>query len=100
MRWDSGDSTLLDFYRRLIRVRRARPSARRGRRSLLIARDGVLAYETRRGEEKTVVVLNNSPELMTVEHDAIVGTDLLSHGALAGSVVLEPYTGTVIGTDG
>jgi glycosidase len=62
MLWgDAQDGALLDFYRRLVALRRATPALWRGRRATLLADDtaGLYAYRCDHYAQAAIVVLNN-----------------------------------------
>ena len=64
MEWDETQQNqeLLQFYKRLIAVRKQLPALKSGSLRFLIAEAGgdVLAYERRLGQEEVLVVVNNS----------------------------------------
>jgi glycosidase len=70
MEWDESrqDQQLLQFYKRLIEVRKQSPALKSGSVRFLIAEAGgdILAYERRLDDEVVVVVINNSDMKQTV----------------------------------
>lgn len=70
MEWDESkqDQQLLQFYKRLIEVRKQSPALKSGSVRFLIAEAGgdILAYERRLDDEVVVVVINNSDMKQTI----------------------------------
>jgi neopullulanase len=66
--WDERqwDQELLDYVRRCIALRKARPALRQGTLTQLFVGHGVLAYGRRLGEETLIVILNNSRQPVTL----------------------------------
>ena len=58
MPWESGDGQLREFFQRVIRLRHENTALRRGDYRLLEAREQLLVFERRLGEEKITVAIN------------------------------------------
>jgi glycosidase len=70
MRWGQAqDQSLLDFYRRLVALRRSEPELWRGARRSLKTDDqrGLYAYRCGAGARQAIVVLNNGPGAQQVD---------------------------------
>lgn len=59
--WDREDPLLLSHYRTLGRLRKERPSLRRGDLRYLRAEGGLLMFTRQYGDETTLIALNNGP---------------------------------------
>ncbi|MFZ6030398.1 MAG: alpha-amylase family glycosyl hydrolase [Chloroflexota bacterium] len=66
MPWDGQDADLLDFYRRLIALRRTQPALRRGQRQTILADENTIAYTRADGEGQLLVMLNLSAQAQTL----------------------------------
>jgi alpha-glucosidase len=94
------DSTL-NYVRRLVQLRKARPSLYRGSVELLDELpDDVLGYERRDGNESTIVLVNfaGEPRLVTLEAPVVVlvSTEPVPGGTNAGTVSLAPHEAMVM----
>jgi glycosidase len=107
MRWGSDrDEDLLDFYRRLIALRRRTAGLWRGERQALLVDDatGLSVHRVVDGDAEALVVLNNGPETSRVGLDpgrrwrldlatddaAAVDADTLLIPAFAGAILARP----------
>jgi alpha-glucosidase len=84
--------SMADLHRRLLHLRRMRPSLNVGDISLLPVRDAVLAYERRSGGEATVIALNLSgakaPWELSREAEILLSTHRSPGAAPAGMIEL------------
>jgi cyclomaltodextrinase len=96
MPWgDDQDHGLLDFYQRLIALRRSRPDLWAGnRRTLVATTDGLLVLELRGGGKTAVIAINRTDQevqldlphdasLLLATHEDVVGSEL---PAMSGGV--------------
>lgn len=105
MLWNEAqDRGLLNYYRKLIHLRRKHPALWRGRRQTLHvnAEAGTYAYAREDGNEELVVALNNSAETHTITLQGVPTTDLLTditYPVREGGVMisLKPWTGVLLG---
>ena len=67
--WDEGqwDHGLRAYVQRCIALRKRYPALRRGEWAWLLAKEGVVAYVRRLGEEVVVVVLNSNRKAVTLD---------------------------------
>jgi len=95
---DADPASLLNHYRRLIRLRQAEPALSRGSfRSIETGREDVIAWERASEGRRLIVVANLSDE--AIREFAIPGTDGVTVAAEllhatpveAGAVTLEPH---------
>jgi alpha-glucosidase len=105
----NDDASTLNLYRRLIQLRKMRPSLTRGAEDLSLVHDHVLAFTRHTADETTLVLLNFSTNAVTVDltqfprvpesgltaavstHTAGAGT-----GRLLGAVRLAGLEGVVL----
>ena len=89
--------SILEFYRRLIALRRARPALQLGDYRPVCAEDGVLVYERALGDARVTVALNLTHEPRTA---AVAGEILLSTagrtGRVAGRLELAADEGVIL----
>ena len=91
---ENGDpSSLLNHYRRLLKIRTANPPLRSGDQRILQSAGGILAIERSSRGEHLLIVANLS------DHSAayrVSGRDLLSGNRIAGALRLRPFEATII----
>lgn len=91
---EDGDSrSLLNQYRRLVKLREAYPALRSGGQRVLPTANDILAVERSGSGEDLLIVANLSPRPSTY---AVSGRDLLSGRQVRGKLHLEPYQATLI----
>jgi glycosidase len=88
---EKDPSSLLHWYRALVRERKAREALHSGTIEFLPAPEGVLLYERRAGDERLLAVLNFSRRPRTVPLPAAAET-ILSTDRKAGSPCETPLT--------
>ncbi len=101
--WGREDQALLRHFRLLGRLRRERPSLRRGDLQYLYAKDSALVYRRQAGDEATLVLLNTgeTPVTVALDWDRPLATDPLwgqQFGAIQGriSVTIPPLDGFLL----
>ncbi|WP_435022364.1 glycoside hydrolase family 13 protein [Tundrisphaera sp. TA3] len=80
-RTDTWDLGLLHDFQKMVALRKARPSLRRGSFAFMLAENDVVAYVRQLGDETVIVALNTATETRRV--------DLNAHPHLAEGAVLE-----------
>ena len=91
---EDGDCrSLLNHYRRLLKLRKANPALRSGGQRVLATASDILAVERSGSGEDLLIVANLSAEAADY---AVSGRDLLSGRELQGKLHLEPYQATLI----
>ncbi|MCL2121095.1 MAG: alpha-amylase family glycosyl hydrolase [Clostridiales bacterium] len=63
--WGAEDEELVDWYKRLAEIRRARPVFREGAYKLVIAREGVFAFKRGEGADTVLIAVNVGEEKFT-----------------------------------
>ena len=92
----ADEHSVLHLHRALLRLRRARPSLRRGSQVFLDAPDDVLAYLRSDGDERSLVLLALTPEPRSVDVGALLGSGRVADLLLATSPDAGPgVTGAV-----
>lgn len=89
---DADPHSLLNHYRRLLRLRGSHPALRSGSQRVMPTSDNLLLVERAGGGEKLLIVANLSAA--TAEY-RVFGRDMLS-GSRVNSVQLKPYQTAVI----
>jgi glycosidase len=87
-------SSLLEFYRRLIRLRSSNPALQRGTQTIVDSPAGLVVYDRREGIERLRVILNVSNSIKPIQLEAadLPGRDLWSGKALNGpNVAIPPH---------
>ncbi len=105
MLWDGEqDKSLLDYYRMLVRFRKAHPVLLKGDRKTLHvnAGKGTYAYSRKDESEELIVVLNNSDNARAVTIETDLQEDLINHRSYPRKngiveIELDPYSGAVLG---
>jgi alpha-glucosidase len=96
-------ASILHFYRKLIDLRRRRPTLVSGRMQSVSADNGVLRYERRRNEDRILVLLNMTADSVRMNSQSgtiLASTDFSREGErVAGTVEMEAAEGMVIGLD-
>jgi alpha-glucosidase len=96
-------ASILHLYRKLIDLRRSRPTLVRGRMQLVSADNGVLRYERRGDEDRILVLLNMSADSVrtTVEGGTIlVSTEFDRDGQRVDNIVeLKAAEGMIVDLD-
>jgi alpha-glucosidase len=100
----ADEGSMLTLYRRLLALRRARPSLRTGHQTFLDGPRDVLAYVRTEARERTLVLLNFRATTHRLDVTALLGAPsaprlLASTDAarLSGAaIVLRPFSGVVL----
>lgn len=108
MLWDDAqDASLLDYYRKLINLRKSHSVLWNGDRKTLHLNntEGTYAYSREDETEELIVVLNTSGKKRTVTLQTDLHVDLINHRSFPakdGSVEIQlnPYSGVVLGAPG
>jgi glycosidase len=90
---DRAPGSLLNHYRRLLKVREANPALRSGSQRVLPTSNDILAIERSGSGEQLLIVANLSDRPADY---AVSGRDLLSGNPVRGELRLQPYQATVI----
>ena len=88
---DRDPNSLLNHYRRLLRLRATHPALRSGDQRVVPTQDNLLAVE-RTGNERLLILANLSGR---PAHYTVTGLDLLS-GKKLTKALLRPYAATII----
>ena len=88
---DNDPKSLLNHYRRLLRLRATHPALRSGNQHVVPTQDNLLAVE-RTGNERLLILANLSGR---PAHYTVTGLDLLS-GKKLTKALLRPYAATII----
>jgi glycosidase len=91
---DRDPESLLNHYRRLLKLRASHPAFRSGGQRILPSASNILAVERIGGDERLRIVSNLSDRPATY---SVSGRDLLSGARLRGILKLRPYQSAVIG---
>lgn len=90
---DHDPLSLLNHYRRLLKLRARHPALRSGAEQVIPTKGPVLVVERKRGSERLLIVANLSGR----EQEYVAsGRDLLSGRATRGRLKLGPYSSTII----
>lgn len=90
---DRDPASLLNLYRRLIKLRAQHPALRRGAQRIIPTRPDLLVVERKSRGERLLIVANLSDN--QAEFQAY-GRDLLSGRATNGRLKLDPYSSTIV----
>ena len=90
---NSKPGSLLNLYRRLLKIRSAHPALRSGIEQVIAAPDGLLAVERRGRGERLLLVANLSAVSRSY---SVSGTDLLSSRKVRGELRLAPFQATIV----
>ena len=90
---DRDPASLLNHYRRLLKIRATHPALRSGAQRVISRPGELLAVERTAGGQRLLVVANLSPDA----HDyRTSGRDLLSGSRIQGRLHLAPYQSTIV----
>jgi alpha-amylase len=90
---EAAPSSLLNHYRRLLRLRAAHAALRSDGQQILEGPSTILEVERRGAGEDLLIIANLSADPADVK---VSGTDLLADRRIGPSLHLEPYEGTVL----
>jgi alpha-amylase len=90
---DRDPSSLLNHYRRLLRIRAKSSALRSGEQRILTSSNEILAIERDSGREHLLILANLSDHSTAY---SISGRDLLSGKRIAGALHLKPFEATII----
>lgn len=90
---DRDPASLLNHYRRLLKVRKAHPALEDGGQRVISSAANILVVERTAAGERILIVANLSGEPTQYR---LTGTDLLNGARIAGAMALKPYESRVI----
>jgi glycosidase len=90
---DRDPHSLLNHYRRLLKLRATHPALRSGEQTVLASAGNILAVERSGSGERLLIVANLSPQAADYP---VTGRDLLSGRRVAGNLHLRPYEATIV----
>jgi glycosidase len=90
---DRDPRSLLNHYRRLLKIRAANPALRSGSQRVLPTDGNILAVERSGSGEDLLIVANLSAQAADY---SVSGRDLLSGNPVRGTLRLQPYQATII----
>ncbi len=90
---DGDDASLLNHYRRLLKLRAAHPALVTGNQRIRKSNRDVLVVERAGGGERLLIIANLSA---SPARYVTTGKDLLSGARVRGDLRLEPYQATVV----
>lgn len=90
---DRDPASLLNHYRRLLKLRATHSALRSGEQRVLPTGDNILAVQRRSGTDRLLIVANLSPKPGDYP---ISGIDLLSGAHIGGKLQLRPYQAAII----
>ena len=90
---DGDPNSLLNHYRKLLKLRRTHPALTDGDQRVLETTPNLLAIERSTAGERLLIVANLSDEPASY---AVNGRDLLAESEVTGELRLAPYTTTVV----
>jgi glycosidase len=90
---DRDPGSLLNLYRRLLKIRAANAALRSGSQRVLPTEGGILAVERSGSGEDLLIIANFSAQAADY---SVSGRDLLSGNRVRGKLHLQPYQATVI----
>lgn len=93
---DHDRGSLLNFYRRLIQLRKTHSALVRGSQRIIPSPDDILAIERSDGAERIEIISNLSSRPAQF---SVTGRDLLLGKAVSGKLLLQPYETRVIGVN-
>lgn len=90
---DFDPRSLLNHYRRLLKIRATHAALRSGCQQIIASTDAILSIERSEGKEHLQIVANLSAR--PVDY-SIVGRDLLSERSVHGTLHLKPFQATIV----
>lgn len=91
---ERDEDSVLNFYCRLIELRRSRPALMTGDFTLLEAKRGRIVYERRQGNERLLVLLSFSKHRQKLPYRGDLIISNYGHQTFAG--MLEPYEAVIL----
>ncbi len=94
---EGDESSLLTYYRRLLALRKSRPSLHSGSMENISAKGSVLTYVRRSGQETTRIALNFGSAVRVPADSGSILASCGSVGIESGEILLGPESAVVLG---